>query len=86
MTAGQVTEDQVFATLTEVLAEVVPGIEASAVTRDDRLRDLGANSIDRAEILTESMERLGIRLPMVSFGNSRNIGDIVQTMAGEGAA
>ncbi|MGY0063727.1 phosphopantetheine-binding protein [Streptomyces sp. LZ34] len=75
------TQEEIFTTLTSVLAEIVPGVDVSRIVPEDRLRDLGANSIDIAEIITETMERAGVSLPMVSFGDAKNIGDIVGIVA-----
>ncbi|KFG74627.1 acyl carrier protein [Streptomyces mutabilis] len=79
------SQDQIFQTLKEVFVDVVPEVEIDRITLQDSMRDLGANSIDRAEIITETMEQLDIALPMVSFAEARNIGDIVAVLAGEGA-
>ncbi|MFC0498028.1 acyl carrier protein [Streptomyces mutabilis] len=79
------SQDQIFQTLKEVFVDVVPEVEIDRITLQDSMRDLGANSIDRAEIITETMEQLDIAVPMVSFAEARNIGDIVAVLAGEGA-
>lgn len=78
------TQEEIFETVKSVFAEIVPDIEVSRITRQDSLRDLGANSVDRAEILTETMEQLGVSLPMVSFGKAKNIGDIVEIISAGG--
>ena len=44
---------------------------------EDSLKDLGANSIDRMDIIVETMEELGIKIPMVNFGKCKNMKDIV---------
>ena len=46
----------------------------------DSLKEIGANSVDRADIIMFTMESLNIRIPMVKFGNAANIGDIVDIM------
>ena len=76
-------QEEVFATFKSVFEEIVPDVDARQITLEHSMRDLGANSIDRAEILTETMEKLDIALPMVSFGSARNIGEIVAIMSGE---
>lgn len=75
------TQEEIFTALTSVLAEIVPDVEVSRIVPEDSLRDLGANSIDIVEIITETMERADVTLPMVSFGDAKNIGDIVGILA-----
>jgi polyketide biosynthesis acyl carrier protein len=79
------SQDQIFETLKAVFSDVVPDIDISRVTLEDSMRDLGANSIDRAEIITETLEQLDIALPMVRFADAKSIGDIVAILAAEEA-
>jgi len=58
--------------------------EDRAISEDDSLKDLGANSVDRADILTDAMESLGAWTSLVEFGGARNIGDIVDVLANGG--
>jgi polyketide biosynthesis acyl carrier protein len=46
------------------------------VTPEISLRELGANSIDRADILMQTMSDLNVKLSMVEFASAKNIGDI----------
>ncbi|MGP3971258.1 phosphopantetheine-binding protein [Streptomyces sp. 6N223] len=80
-----ITQEKTFETLKSVFAEIMEA-DVSAVTLADSLRDLGANSIDRADIITETMEQLDVSLPMVRFGEARNIGDIVAIICEGGEA
>lgn len=79
------SQDEIFQTFKAVFVDVVPDVDIDRITLQDSMRDLGANSIDRAEIITETMEQLDIVLPMVSFAEAQNIGDIVTVLAAEGA-
>lgn len=60
--------------------EVVPGLENHAFHPDDRLTDLGANSVDRAEIIMMTMEALSLRIPRVELFGARNIGELVDVL------
>jgi len=42
------------------------------------LADLGANSIDRAEIVTMTLEALSLSIPRVALSEARNIGDLTR--------
>jgi polyketide biosynthesis acyl carrier protein len=79
------SQNEILQTFKSVFSDVVPEVDIDGITLQQSMRDLGANSIDRAEILTDTMEQLGVVLPMVSFAEARNIGDIVAILAAEGA-
>jgi polyketide biosynthesis acyl carrier protein len=79
-----VSTTDVIEAFRSVFGEVVPGVDESRISPGDSPRDLGANSIDRAEIITETMQRLGISVPMVDFAGANTVGDIVAVMTGQG--
>lgn len=55
---------------------VLSHIDEESVTEAASLRELGANSIDRAEIIMMALEKLNLRMPMIEFAKARNISDI----------
>ena len=59
------------------VVEVLPGVEPSAVTLDSSLTRLGGNSIDRAEIVTLTMEDLEITVPVMEFARVEDIRSLV---------
>jgi len=56
--------------------EIVPGLDAHQFAASDRLVDLGANSVDRAEIAMLVQESLGLTLSRVELFGPRNIGEL----------
>lgn len=56
--------------------EILPGLEAHQFVADDRLADLGANSVDRAEIAMLVQESLSISIPRVELFGPKNIGEL----------
>jgi polyketide biosynthesis acyl carrier protein len=56
--------------------EVVPGLDAHEFVPADRLVDLGANSVDRAEIAMLVQESLALSLPRVELFGPKNIGEL----------
>ncbi len=56
--------------------EVLPGLEVHQFTASDRLADLGANSVDRAEIAILVQESLNISIPRIELFGPKNIGDL----------
>ncbi|HEY7144573.1 MAG TPA: phosphopantetheine-binding protein [Streptosporangiaceae bacterium] len=71
-------EGAVLEVVRRVTAEVLPGLDPAAVTADGTtLTDLGANSIDRADIVTMAMEELGVVIPVRELGRVHDIGSLV---------
>jgi len=56
--------------------EVVPGLDGHAFVASDRLVDLGANSVDRAEIAMLVQESIGLSVPRVALFGPTNIGEL----------
>lgn len=56
--------------------DIVPGLDAHQFVASDRLADLGANSVDRAEIAMLVQESLGLTVPRVELFGPKNIGEL----------
>ncbi len=54
----------------------MPGLEAHEFAASDRLADLGANSMDCAEIAMIVQESLGLAVPRVELFGPKNIGEL----------
>lgn len=73
-------KEYIFKTIVRIICEVIPELEGHAFQPDDRLVDLGANSIDRAEIVTMTLEALSLSISRVDLSEARNIGDLTRTI------
>ncbi len=56
--------------------DIVSGLEAHQFVASDRLADLGANSMDRAEIAMLVQESLSLSVPRVELFGPKNIGEL----------
>jgi polyketide biosynthesis acyl carrier protein len=56
--------------------EILSGLEAHQFAASDRLVDLGANSVDRAEIAMLVQESLNISIPRIELFGPKNIGEL----------
>ncbi|MCM2416761.1 phosphopantetheine-binding protein [Streptomyces sp. RKAG293] len=74
------TGERVLTTLRQNTAEVVPELDLSLFTPERTLAELGCNSIDRADIVTMTMETLGIVVPVHEFHQGLDIGTLVEIM------
>jgi len=70
----------VFQVVKDVISEVLPDVDSEDIKIEQNLKSLGANSIDRTEIVMLSMEKLGIKVPLVSFGGVENIEEMVDVL------
>lgn len=73
--------ERTFAVIKDAIANVLPDLEVDGVSIEDRLHDLGADSVQRAEVLILAMDELGVKIPMVDFAHSKNIAGIVDVFA-----
>jgi polyketide biosynthesis acyl carrier protein len=56
--------------------EILPDLDNHQFVASDRLADLGANSVDRAEIAMLVQESLGLSIPRVELFGPKNIGEL----------
>jgi polyketide biosynthesis acyl carrier protein len=73
-------EQDVFQIVKRVTVEVLPFIPSNHITIEKSLKDLGANSIDRMEVVTRSMEELAVKIPLVEFGRVKNLEGLVNVL------
>jgi len=70
------TKMEVLDLIEQHTREVLPDIGAHTFTPFDRLVDLGANSVDRAEIVMLVQESIGLSIARVELFGPKNIGDL----------
>jgi len=73
-------KEEIFGLIKDKVVEVLPFLDSTLITPESSLRDFGANSIDRMEILLETMEALNAKVPMTEFGKITNIQGIVDLL------
>jgi polyketide biosynthesis acyl carrier protein len=56
--------------------EILPGLDAHRFVEADQLVNLGANSVDRAEIAMLVQESLGLPVSRVELFGPKNIGEL----------
>jgi polyketide biosynthesis acyl carrier protein len=69
------TRDKVEQAVHEVIGQILPGV--TEISGDKHLRELGADSVDRVEIILGVLDRLGVDEPMSSFSDLPNVGALV---------
>jgi polyketide biosynthesis acyl carrier protein len=74
------TRAQVFDALKHNILEILPDLDSAQVDEQKTMRDLGANSIDRADIILQTTEQLGIHVKISELAQIRNIQGLVDVL------
>ena len=61
LSAGEVTFEAVFDVVRRHLTDILDDLRPEQITLDDRMTDLGANSMDRMDVVSASAHELGVR-------------------------
>lgn len=60
--------------------EVVPALANHSFHPDDSLRELGANSIDRSEIVMMTLETLSLSIPLIEVARAGSVGELASIL------
>lgn len=78
------TNQKALETLCASVREVMPELAGVPLDAASSLHDFGLNSMERAEVLMETLFALDVRMPMTTFAQARNLGDIAAIIADGG--
>lgn len=80
------TREEIFALLKKRIVSVLPGVAQDRILPSATLKDLGADSVDRADIATSLKDDLGVDIPLVELGKVRDLDGLVDLLyrAGSG--
>lgn len=70
------TQQQIVDLIVAHTCEVIPDLQGRHFTPADSLRELGANSIDRSEIIMMTLESLSVSIPLIELAGASNIGEL----------
>ncbi|CAM3486521.1 acyl carrier protein [Aequorivita lipolytica] len=73
-------KEEIFKLIMSISTEVLPELEGKDIPITDSLKDWGANSIDRAEIVLMTLESLSLNIPMVEVTTTRTIEELVDIL------
>ena len=71
------TREQIFETVKANVLTVLPDLNPQSIVVTASLTELGANSVDRVEVVMYSMESLQLKIPLVELHGARNLADLV---------
>jgi len=68
--------EEIIELIKESACEVIPELEKTHITMEDSLENLGANSMERADITMLVLERMNLRIPLIETLGPTNIGEL----------
>lgn len=74
-------KQDIFSIITRNAREIVPELETHEFQWEDSLRALGANSVDRSEIVMLTLEELSLDIPLSETVRAENIGALATMLA-----
>jgi len=74
---SDVSREAIERVVHEVITVILPSVPADAIAGNKHLRHLGADSVDRVEIILMILERLHLDEPMSSFSRVPDIDGLV---------
>lgn len=74
------TKEEIFALIVQNTREILPELDSHDFKENDQLVDLGANSIDRADIVMMTMEALSLNIPREELSGIANIGELADVL------
>jgi polyketide biosynthesis acyl carrier protein len=68
--------EQVFNMIVEHTKEVVYELQEHDFKMTESLKDLGANSIDRSEVIMMTLEGLSLNISLTPLAKAKNMGEL----------
>lgn len=62
----------------ENLIEIIPELEGEEISFDETFVNLGANSLDRGELITMTLERLNLDISRIEFVGAESINALAE--------
>jgi len=80
--SGEVKMDkeEIFQMITRHICEVIPELKDHHFQSGDSLKNLGANSIDRSEIVIMTLESLSLKIPLIEIAGVENMGELASIL------
>ena len=74
------TREEIFNLITRHTSDVLPSLADHNFASTDSLKDLGANSIDRSEIVMMVLDSLSLSIPLIETMKAGNIGELAELL------
>lgn len=71
-------KNKIVEQIRENLIEIIPELEGKTISNDEKLSDIGANSIDRAELIALTLEQLEKEIPRIELAGAQTINELAE--------
>jgi len=71
-------KEEMEAIIRENLIEIMPELEDQNFTNDETFADLGANSLDRGELITLTLEKIELEVSRIEFVKAKTISELAE--------
>ncbi len=71
---------EVEAAVHRTILSILPAVRSADITPDKHLKDLGADSVDRVEIIMSLREQFSVNEPMATFSTIPNVGALIEVL------
>ncbi|CAM4023976.1 acyl carrier protein [Bordetella tumulicola] len=78
------TQQDIFDVIVRHTRDVLPNLTDHPFQSGDSLKALGANSVDRADIIMMTLETLALNVPLVEMARADSIGNLAEIMYAKG--
>ncbi|MDE1462568.1 acyl carrier protein [Spartinivicinus poritis] len=73
----------VFNLVQNNILEILVNVTEADIRPEISMRDIGANSIDRADVVVMCLADLSLKIPLVKFAGLKTIGELVDLLYAE---
>ncbi|WP_166923276.1 phosphopantetheine-binding protein [Flavobacterium poyangense] len=74
-------KNQIIEQIRENLIDIIPELEGTTISNDETLLNIGANSIDRAELIALTLEQLEKEIPRIELAGAQTINELAELIA-----
>ena len=78
------TKDEIFQIIKRNLLEILPDLPPEGIIPAKSMKDLGANSVDRMDVVIQTKEQLGLKFPLHELGGVENLQGLVDFFHAKG--
>jgi polyketide biosynthesis acyl carrier protein len=71
------TKEQILEIVTRNLLEILPDLDGAKIDPSQSMKDLGANSVDRMDVVIQTKEELVLKFPLHELGGVENLQGLV---------
>ncbi|MGD1713004.1 acyl carrier protein [Hydrocoleum sp. CS-953] len=75
------SKEQILNIIRKYTREIAPELEEVPLEPTDSLKNLGIDSVNRAEIIMMVMEDLSLNIPRIELAGANNIGELADLFA-----